>query len=94
MVVYSATPFWFAGLVVWVPVIGWLIGFAALVYTGYQIYLGSQATSKVPQDKAVGFTIILIPIWIVTFFVVEMILTSMLINILFTGALGPAVIYG
>ncbi len=93
-VVYSGTPIWVAGLLSWIPILGWLLALAAFGYAGYQIYLGSQATSKVPQDKAVGFTIVLILIWIVTYIVISGIITAMLIGSMFTGAMGAAALYG
>ena len=66
MMVYAATPVWIAGLVSWIPYIGWPLGFAALAYSIYLIYLGVTPVLKVPEDKVAGITVVTVLIYIVT----------------------------
>ncbi|MGH6957412.1 MAG: Yip1 family protein [Caulobacteraceae bacterium] len=92
--VYSATALWVAGLVSWVPVIGWLIGLAALAYTCYLLYLGVEKVMKPPADKAAIYTAAIIIAEIVLYFViawiVAMVGAAAMIGAFATGAaMGP-----
>jgi hypothetical protein len=68
--VYANTAGWVAGLVSWIPLLGWLIGLAALAYGCYLLYLGVAKVMKPPAEKAVGYTIVVIVVQVVLFFVV------------------------
>ncbi len=68
--VYANTAGWVAGVVAWIPVLGWLIGFLALCYGLYLLYLGLAKVMKPPAEKAVGYTLVVILIDIVLYGIV------------------------
>lgn len=57
--VYAYTPAWIAGALQILPALGLLAIFAAL-YGLYLLYLGLPALMKAPQDKAVGYTAVVV----------------------------------
>jgi len=57
--VYSYTPAWIAGALHILPALAILGVFAAL-YGLYLLYLGLPALMKVPQDKAIGYTAVVV----------------------------------
>ena len=57
--VYSYTPAWVAGVLQIVPTLGVLALLAAL-YGLYLLYLGLPILMKSPQDKAVGYTVVVV----------------------------------
>jgi hypothetical protein len=57
--VYSYTPAWIAGALQILPALAILGVFAAL-YGLYLLYLGLPALMKVPQDKAIGYTAVVV----------------------------------
>ena len=57
--VYAYTPAWIAGALQILPALGILAIFAAL-YGLYLLYLGLPALMKAPQDKAVGYTAVVV----------------------------------
>lgn len=90
LVVYSGTAMWVAGFFAFIPGIGFLIGLVGFGYAAYLLYLGSIAVMKVPQDKAVGYTAVVIIIWIV----LAMIITGIIVGGLITAVIGGAAITG
>ena len=67
--VYAYTPAWIAGAFQILPALGILALFAAL-YGLYLLYLGLPSLMKAPQDKAVGYTAVVVVCAIVLSFVV------------------------
>ena len=57
--VYAYTPVWVAGVVRIVPLLGVLVLIAAL-YAIYLLYLGLQSVMRAPQEKAAGYTAVVI----------------------------------
>jgi len=57
--VYSYTPAWVAGVLQILPLLGILVVFAAL-YGLYLLYLGLPRLMKCPQDKAIGYTAVVV----------------------------------
>jgi Yip1 domain len=57
--VYSYTPAWVAGALNILPMLS-LLGILAALYGLYLLYLGLQRVMKCPQDKAVGYTAVVI----------------------------------
>lgn len=90
VIIYSATATALAGLLSFIPIIGFLIGLAAFAYAAYLIYLGGQIVMRIPQDKAIIFTIVTILIWIVIYFVMAMIIGAIMVAIFFSAAVGSA----
>lgn len=88
--VYAQTAGWVVGLVSWVPVLGWLLAIAAMVYGLYLLYLGLLEVMKPPAEKAIGYTVVVIVVDIVIFFVVAwivgMITAMMFVSAALTGA--------
>jgi hypothetical protein len=59
-VAYCYTASWIAGIAVLVPFISLLIMLVAGIYGIYLLYLGLPHTMKCPQDKAAGYTAVII----------------------------------
>lgn len=57
LVAYSLTPGWVAGVLGLVPSLG-MLGVIASIYGLVLFYKGATPLMKVPQDKAVGFTVV------------------------------------
>lgn len=66
--VYSYTPAWIAGILNIIPLLG-LLGILAALYGLYLLYLGLQKLMKCPEDKAIGYTVVVvicaIVIWVI-----------------------------
>jgi hypothetical protein len=87
LMVYSGTPVWVAGLVSWIPILGWLIGFGAMAYAVYLVYLGVKPVLGVPDDKVAGMTVVTVLVYFVTALAVSMIIGTAIMSMLFGGAL-------
>lgn len=83
--VYAGTALWVAGLVSWIPVIGWLIGLAALGYTCYLLFLGLKHVMQPPADKAMAYTLVTIGAQIGLYIVVSIVI-GMIAAMAFLGA--------
>ena len=85
---YSATAGWVGGIFAIIPslaTIGGLIG----LYGLYLLYLGLPALMKTPADKTVGYTVVVIVVQIVLYFLVAMIVGALVLAIA-----GPAMVIG
>ncbi|HEV3239502.1 MAG TPA: Yip1 family protein [Casimicrobiaceae bacterium] len=60
LVAYSYTAAWIAGVFLLIPVLGGIIALLAAIYSWYTFYLGVPVLKKCPQDKAVGYTIVVV----------------------------------
>jgi hypothetical protein len=60
LVAYSLTAAWIAGIFRIVPYIGGIIGLIATVYSIYTFYLGVPPVKKSPEDKAMGYTVVVL----------------------------------
>ena len=56
---YAPTPAWVAGIVQILPVLGLFVLLGAL-YSLYLLYLGLPRLMKCPQEKAIGYTIVVV----------------------------------
>lgn len=79
---YSSTAAWLAGIFQLVP----MLVFLALVglYSLYLLYLGLPRLMRVAEDKAVGYTVVVIVVYIVLYFVAAMIVGALVVS--FFGA--------
>jgi hypothetical protein len=68
--VYSYTPAWIAGVLQILPLLGGLLGILAGLYGLYLLYLGLPRLMKAPQDKALGYTVVVVVCAIVLMVVV------------------------
>jgi hypothetical protein len=71
---YSSTASWVAGIFGLVPILSWL-GVLGL-YTLYLLYLGLPALMKAPEEKAMGYTVVVIIAAIVLFLVIGLVAGS------------------
>lgn len=88
--VYAGTALWVAGLVSWIPLIGWLIGLLALAYTCYLLYLGLKEVMQPPADKVMIYTLATIgaqiALYIVVAIVIGMVTAMAVVGAAATGA--------
>ena len=73
--VYAATAGWIAGIFGIVPSLA-ILGLLGL-YSCYLLYLGLKQVMKAPDDKAVGYTIVVIVVAAVIFFVAGIVTASL-----------------
>ena len=66
---YSYTAAWVGGIFNLIPAIA-LLGLLAALYSFYLLYLGLPVLMKAPEDKAVGYTAVVIIVAIVLYFVI------------------------
>lgn len=57
---YSYTPSWVAGIFAIIPVLGGILALLAGLYGLYLLYLGLPTMMRTPQDKVVGYLIVII----------------------------------
>jgi len=77
---YASTAYWVACIIKIVPLLGWVAWIGAL-YGWYLLYLGLMEVMKSPSDKAVGYTVVVIVVQIVLFFVFAMIVGMLVLSI-------------
>ncbi len=75
VVAYSYTAAWVAGIFQIFPLLGFL-GVIGGLYGLYLLYLGLQTVKETPQDKLVGYFIVIIIVSIVIYFVIGMIVNA------------------
>jgi hypothetical protein len=70
---YAPTPAWIGGIFQIVPILGSVIALIGALYALYLLYLGLMRVMKSPQDKAVGYTVVVVLVAIVIGFAVSFI---------------------
>ncbi len=75
---YSYTPAWVAGIFNIIPFIGWLIALLGAIYGLYVLYLGLPTLMRTPQDKTIGYTVVIVICAIVVSVVIGFILTILI----------------
>ncbi len=83
LVAYSSTAAWLAGIFQLLGVLGGLVGLIALIYSLYTFYLGVPVLKKCPQDKAVGYTVVVV----VCVLVLGAILATLMRSLFWGGAM-------
>lgn len=73
---YSATPQWIAGIFGLLPAL-WILMMIAGLYSLYLFYLGLPILMKVPQEKAMVYTVVVIVAAVVLFMIVGALTTRM-----------------
>lgn len=68
---YAPTPAWLAGFLQIIPLLGPVIALAGAVYALYLLYLGLSRVMQSPQDKVLGYTVVVVVIAIVVGFVIS-----------------------
>ncbi len=87
LMVYSATPTWIAGLISWIPILGFLASLAAMAYAVYLIYLGVKPVLGVPQEKVAGMTVVTVIVYIIASFIVGALIAGVVMSMFFGGAM-------
>ena len=72
---YASTASWLGGIFLLIPALG-LVSLIFSLYSLVLLYIGLPIVMKVPQDRAMGYTAVVIIVWIVVFLVVGAILTA------------------
>jgi hypothetical protein len=80
LVAYAGTAGFVAGLLSFIPIIGWILPLAGSVYGVYLFYLGLGPLKKTAEDKKV--------VYIIVYFVVNMIIYYVLISLILSIVLG------
>ncbi|MFN5129569.1 MAG: Yip1 family protein [Sphingomonadaceae bacterium] len=83
LMTYASTPSWVVALVSWIPFLGALLYFAAIVYAVYLIYLGLHPVLGVPKEKIAGFTVVIVLIYLVLALVISGIVVGLLYSTFF-----------
>lgn len=73
---YAYTASWVAGVAQILPWLGMLIVLAGGIYSIYLLYLGLPQTMKAPQEKAAGYTVVVIIVAIVLVIVMGVVTTA------------------
>lgn len=90
LMTYSSTPAWVAGLLSWIPGIGFLVGLAAVAYVVYLIYLGLKPVMGVPQEKLAGFTVVIV----LAYIVLSMVLSAVIVGFVVSSVVGTGMMVG
>src|SRR5215831_6534665 len=61
---YAYTPVWVLGVLKIIPVLGILV-LLGVLYAFYLLYLGLMAVMRAPQEKAIGYTVVVIIVGVV-----------------------------
>jgi len=80
LVAYSYTPAWVAGILSIVPALG-ILAFAGGIYGLYLMYLGLPHMMKTPQDKVTGYLLVSIVAVMVTYWILTLILTPIVLSL-------------
>ena len=78
LVAFSSTPSYIAGLLAFIPVLGWILMIGAWVYGIYIMYLGIGPLKKTPEDKKAVYMIVVYVIMIAIYFIIGAILGAVL----------------
>ena len=92
LVAYSLTPVWVFGILYILPSIGWL-SFLLGLYALFLIYLGLTPLMKTPEDKKAVYMIVSVIILIAVYWIITLILTSLLLTVFGLSILGAVMSY-
>ena len=73
---YSYTPVWVAGVLGILPLLGWLAALLGGLYAIYLMYLGLPRLMKSPEDKAIGYTVVVVLAAIILWIVIGAIMAA------------------
>jgi beta-lactamase regulating signal transducer with metallopeptidase domain len=77
---YSYTASAVASILGIVPVLGILAALAGFGYMVYLLYLGTQPLKSTPEDKRIGYTIVIILVQIVLYFILSAVFASLFLR--------------
>jgi hypothetical protein len=78
LMTYAGTPTGVVALVSWIPFLGAMLSFAAIVYVVYLIYLGLHPVLGVPKEKIAGFTVVIVLVYVVLALVISGVVAGLL----------------
>ena len=78
LAVYSATPGWIGGIFGIIPAL-WVIGLLFFLYGIYVLYLGANPVKKVPKEKTIVFTLVVIIVAIVIYVITTAIVRNIMV---------------
>jgi len=78
LMTYAGTPTGVVALVSWIPFLGALLSFAAIVYVVYLIYLGLHPVLGVPKEKIAGFTVVIVLVYVILALVISGVVAGLL----------------
>jgi hypothetical protein len=87
--VYATTPVWVVGILSIFPPLGPLIWLAYL-WVIFLIYMGLGPVLKVPDDKSIVFTLVIVVAYIVLMVVLTMVLMGLVISMIGAAAMSGA----
>jgi hypothetical protein len=82
---YSFTASWVAGIVTIIPLLG-ILAFIASLYGLYLLYLGLPVLMRCPEDKSIGYTIVVVICAFVVMFILSIVTTTLVGVFGFGGA--------
>ena len=85
LMTYASTPSWVVALLSWIPFLGAVLGFAAIVYVVYLIYCGLNPVMGVPKEKIAGFTVVIVLIYVVVALIMSGIVAGLLYSTFFAN---------
>jgi len=85
LMTYASTPSWVVALLSWIPFLGAVLGFAAIVYVVYLIYCGLNPVMGVPKEKIAGFTVVIVLIYVVVALIRSGIVAALLYSTFFAN---------
>jgi len=88
---YSATAAWVAGIFGIIPMLG-ILAIVGL-YSLYLLYLGLPKLMRVSEDKAMGYTIVVIVVQLVLYFVCAWLVAMLVLSIAGPMMMAPVVAY-
>ncbi len=85
LMAYASTPSWVVALLSWIPFLGAVLGFAAMVYVVYLIYCGLNPVMGIPKEKLAGFTVVIVLIYVVVALIMSGIVAALLYSTFFAN---------
>ena len=89
--VYAATASWIGGVFSLIPPLGF-IGVIFSLYSLYLLYLGLTPVMKTPQDKALGYTAVVVIAAIVIWMIISVIVGAVFASFIGAAALATATV--
>ena len=83
LMTYASTPSWVVALLSWIPFLGAVLGFAAIVYVVYLIFRGLNPVLGVPKEKIAGFTAVIVLNYVVVALIMSGIVAALLYSTFF-----------
>ena len=87
--VYSYTPAWLAGILSIIPYLG-MLGIIAALYGLYLLYLGLPRLMKCPEEKSIGYTVVVV----ICAIVISIVISAVGAMIIGAGAMATGALSG